>query len=478
VKKAVLINPPAPDGKKWVREGRCQQWSIWGAPFPPMTLALLSTQLVREGVDTIIIDAGPEGKDLAVALKECRSFQPDLAILSVATPTVDSDLGWFAPKLKHALPGILIAAVGIHVSTLPRDTLAQYPCLDFALIGEPEHTITDLIQCLASGNNQPGDVPGIAFRDEQGHVHITRNRDFIDDLDAIGFPDWKKIDFGNYRLPITDRPFALISFSRGCPFHCTFCAASAYYGRVSRKRSVDSLIEEIKFNVSLGVTDFLFFTEVLTLDRRHLEQFLEALKAEGLERKIRWVCNSRTDTGDRSLFKKMREVGCRQIAFGFEFGADEILQLARKGTKHTTARGRQAAQDAASAGLVVDGHFILGFPGETEENLQATIDYACSMPLTFALFYAAVPFPGSQLYEEARCKGWVSGTEYREYNQDLACIRNGSLDPDVVSRFIRKAYRSFYLRPAIAWRLFRIPQSMKEFLRLGREGVDFSKRLV
>lgn len=478
MKKVVLINPPVPDGKLWVREGRCQQWTIWGVPFPPMTLALLSTQLVREGLETLIIDAGPQGKDITAVLAECRSFQPDMAIISVATPTADSDLGWFAPQLKQSIAGILLAVVGIHVSALPEETLNQFLSVDFGMIGEPEHTAADLVRFLTKGNDVPRTVPGIVFRDSNGKTIVTQSRGFIEDLDSIGFPDWEKIDFGNYRLPITNRPFSLISFARGCPFNCIFCAASTYYGKVVRNRSVESLIAEIRMNLSLGVRDFLFFTEAMTIDRGHLELFIETVKAQGLHERIRWVCNSRTDMGDASLFMKMREAGCRQIAFGFESGSDHILQRARKGGGCSVARGRQAAEDAASTGLVVDGHFILGLPGETEETLQATVDYACSLPLTFAHFYSAVPFPGSDLYEEARRRGWVHGLGFEQYNQDVACIRDGTLDPEIVNGFIRKAYRRFYLRPRLAWRMLRIPESLKEFLFLGREATIFFKRLL
>jgi anaerobic magnesium-protoporphyrin IX monomethyl ester cyclase len=478
VNKAVLINPPVPDGKAWVREGRCQQWTVWGAPFPPLSLALVSTQLVREGVDTMIIDAGPTGKDVDSVIDECVEFRPDLVVLSVATPTIRSDLGWFAPRLKEALPNVPVAALGIHVSALPSETLQEYRHLDFAVIGEPEITVKDLARALMFGDCPVEHVPGLALRDERGGCKINRHRTYIDDLDSLGFPDWGKIDLSLYRLPIVDRPFSLIASTRGCPFGCTFCAAHSYYGKALRKRSVESIIKEIEFNISLGVRDFLFFTELMTLDRAFLEHLLDSLHAHGLGTEINWVCNSRTDAGDRELFAKMRRAGCWQIAFGFEFGSDEILGRAGKGGKCSTSRGRKAAEDAASAGLVVDGHFILGFPGETEETLQATIDYACSLPLTFAHFYSCVPFPGSRLHDEARAEGWLINLTSEGFSQDEACLDAGVLSPVTVNEFIRKAYRKFYLRPQIVGRILRIARSANEFVRIVGIGVRFGISLL
>jgi len=240
---------------------------------------------------------------------------------------------------------------------------------------------------------------------------------------------------------------------------------------------VESLVAEIDYNLSRGVSDFLFWTELMTLDEGHLDRFLEALLARGLEKRINWVCNSRVDSGNLELFRKMKRAGCWQIAFGFEFGDDQILELVKKGGRATTAQGRRTAEMAGKAGLVLDGHFILGYPGETTGTMQKTIDYACSLPLTFAHFYAATPFPGSTLYEEALKSGWLEALEPEKVNQDKCCLHTENLDAETVNSFIHKAYRSFYLRPQTAWRGLMIPSSPREFLNLATFGWKFYSAL-
>lgn len=470
--RILLINPPVPDDKVWVREGRCQQWDIWGAPFPPFSLAMISTQLKAEQCQTRIIDAGPEKKGLEQVLRESAAFSPQVVILATTSPTIQTDLAWFAPALKKTVPGIKIAAIGIHVSALPEDVLQKYPALDLAVIGEPEITCREVIRSWRE-RGDAAQVAGVALRTVSGRIQVNPMREFLADIDALGFPDWEKIDFKNYLLPIIKRPFSLISFSRGCPFRCKFCATHTYNGPKLRRRSVPSLLKEIEFNLSLGVRDFLFWTELMTLDHAYLHEFLDALMAAGLHRRIAWVCNSRVDSMTEDLVRKMKKAGCWQIAFGFEFGDVATLRAAQKGGTADLEAGRRAAQATAKAGIAVDGHFIMGYPGETPETLQKTIDFACSLPMTFAHFYACVPFPGSPLYDEAVQKGWFAAGAWQLLTQDSASLKTDRLNAVAVDSFIRRAYKAFYLRPVVFFRMLKIPKNFREFFELFRLGGRF-----
>jgi radical SAM superfamily enzyme YgiQ (UPF0313 family) len=431
---------------------------------------MISTQLVKEDCETKIIDSGPEKKDIHGVLQEARSFNPAITIISSATPTIATDLGWFADQLKESVPHTLIAAVGIHVSVLPEDVLTRFNSVDFLIMGEPEISAKELVLTITDG--APVEyVEGIARRDKEGKIRLNRQREFIGDLDSLGFPDWQKISFSNYLLPIKKRKFSLISFSRGCPFSCTYCATHTYNGRILRKRSIGSLMKEIDYNRSMGVKDFLFWTELMTGDKVYLNDFLDSILKEGLGKEISWVCNSRVDGIDYELASKMKEAGCWQIAFGFEFGDDAILNRAKKGGKVTVSQSEKAANAANRAGIVVDGHFIMGYPGENVQTMQKTIDLACSLPLTFAHFYAAVPFPGSELYEEAIKNCWIRNDNL--HGQDSACIHTDILDTATVDRYIKKAYRAFYFRPGTTLRVLKIPRSLRELAEIVRMGLRF-----
>jgi len=455
--KTLLINPPSQKQEIWVREGRCQQFDIWGAPFPPLTLAYLKTQ-IRDLSETLVLDPGPGQMNQEEVFERIKDFQPDMMIMSVTTPTFESDCNWFARKVKEMIPGIKIGAVGIHVMALPQESLQNAEQLDFVFISEAEAVIRDVVQA-----NELSNVKGIGYKGKEGVV-INNQVAFSENIDDYGFPDWSDIDFNNYQLPIKKRPFSLISFSRGCPYSCNFCAAQTYYGRKLRKRSVKSIIDEIDYNLELGVKDFLFWTELISADRNYLEEFLNALMSEGLDQRINWVCNSRVDQLDLELFKKMEKAGCWQIAFGLEFGTDKMLKIALKGGQATIERGRRAVKEANQAGLVVDGHFIMGYPKETLADMEETIKFAYSLPLTFAHFYVATPFPGSSLYNQIKID-FQSADLWNRISQD-----QGEKE---VQEKISKAYRKFYLSVSRIWKIFKVAKGIREKINLIGLGTNF-----
>jgi len=470
--KVLLINPPMPEKENWVREGRCQQLDIWGAPFPPLSLAYIAGQ-IKDIVDTLIIDSGPAHLDLKWVLEKIKKYNPDLIILSVSTPTINSDLGWFLDKINAWKPDLKTAAIGIHVTALPQNTLKKFRSLDFVISREPELTARELVLALKNKRVSFKDIQGLVFR-QNGKIIINSPRPFLKNLDRLELPFWSGVNFQNYRMPIFSKSFTLINFARGCPFGCKFCNAHTYYGKRTRKRSPEKIIKEINYYINnFGVKDFLFWTESITIDIDYLRSFLNLLRKEKLNKKIKWVCNSRVDVLDLNIFREMRKAGCWQIAFGFEFGSNKILKLAQKGGRATVIQGKRAAEAAVKAGLVVDGHFILGYPGEKEEDLQKTIKFACELPLTFAHFYVVTPFPGSVLFQEALDQKWLNNFDWQDIGQNKAILRTEFLAPETIEKYISRAYKKFYLRPAIFYRMIKIPNTPREFFVLLKIGVQF-----
>jgi radical SAM superfamily enzyme YgiQ (UPF0313 family) len=473
--KIVLRNPPSPENQTWVREGRCQQYDIWGAPFAPLSLALIAGQLKDEH-QLLLLDCAPKKISLKETIAKISVFSPDLIFLSTATPTLKNDLGWFAPAIKKNNPGLKIAAIGIHVSVLPKEILQEYPALDFIIKNEPEITAKELVSILEKKETLEK-VAGLAFRNN-GNIMDNPPRPFLENLDELKNPYWEGVDFKDYIMPIIGRPFVLISIMRGCPFNCKFCASHSYNGKIIRKRNPKKIADEIRDYLKMGISDFLFWAEFLTLDFDYLKEILIELEEDDLLGKIKWVTNSRVDFVDLDLFKRMRKDGCWQVVYGIEFGSDEMLRMANKGGKATIAQARIAVETAQKAGIVVDGHFIMGYPGETEHTMQSTIDFAADLPLTFAHFYAASPFPGSELYEEAKNNNWIIEEDMSKVCQSSYNLKTENLNPDIVSKYISKAYQKFYIRPIIFWRILTIAKTPAELLNIIILGIKFIKQLL
>ncbi len=469
--KVLLVNPPTLNNQIWVREGRCQQFDIWGAAFPPLSLASVAGQ-IKEIAEPLIIDSGAAKLGFKETIKKIVGFAPELLFISSATPTIKNDLGLFAGMIKKILPPVKIATIGIHVSVLSRETLMEFPAVDFVIRREPEITAKELVSVLAKGGDLAS-VRGLAFR-KGGEIIVNPEREFAEDLDSLELPFWPAVDFDNYRMPVVNKPFNLITFAKGCSFNCKFCASHQYTGHRIRKRNPEKIISEIEDNLKRGIRDFLFWTESLTADRDYLLSVLEAIKNADLRKKIRWVANSRVDSVDEELLGKMKEAGCWQVAFGLEFGNNEILKLAQKGGDATLAQAGKAVELARKIGLVADGHFILGYPGETEETLKDTINFAVSLPLAFAHFYVATPFVGSRLYEEAMENGWLADSDWSKISQNTANLKTEFLEPETVDKYVASAYRRFYLRPKTIFRIVRISRSIPQFFNIFKLGGSFA----
>jgi len=442
-----LVNPPSAQGVDVVREGRCmQRQGAWTAIWAPITLATMGALLESRGFKVRLVDCIAE-KITPAALKSLLAdFAPQLVILNTATPSIESDLDC-ARLVKEAVPGAFVAACGIHPSALPEESLALAPCLDAVIRGEPELTATELAQVIAEGSD-PIQVVGLSLRRDM-KVITSGDRPLIADLDSLPFPAWHLVKLDRYLLPFTRRPFLLVTTGRGCPFSCSFCAASTYHGKQIRLRSPQRLVEELAWiKERFSVEDFLFWTESFTLDGNFVREFCRLILDRGLS--IHWVCNSRVDQVDARMLALMKQAGCWMIGYGVESGSQSILD--ESGKHITVEQIRTAVTMAKEAGLEVTGHCILGLPGETMATMEETLKLTLELDLDFVQYYCSVPFPGSPLYDLARSRGWIIRNEWTWFEQNYSVMDLPDLSSNQVMAFRRRAYRIFYSRPRVLWR--------------------------
>ncbi|MBI4726467.1 radical SAM protein [candidate division TA06 bacterium] len=442
----LLINPPAYLGVAQVREGRCMQRAgAWTSVWPPLSLALTAAVLRRAGHRVKLHDCIVEKISRPRLLQLAKEFNPDWCLFNSATPSIAGDMET-VDALAQALPRCRTAALGIHPTALPEETFGLSKNLEVIIKGEPEQAALELI----SAEKLDG-ISGISYR-RNGEVFHNSPRAAIEDLDSLPYPAWDLIDKDLYKLPLSDRPFLLLATNRGCPFSCRFCADHVYYGKKLRKFSPRRIADEIEYDINdIGVKQFLFWAESFTLDRGHAL----ATAREIINRKldIGWVCNSRVDQVDPEMLNNFKQAGCWMIGFGVESGSQRMLDLMAKGT--TIQQTRNVVNLAQKAGLKVTAHVMFGYPGETGEELRATLDLVKELNFDFAQFYSAVPFPGSELYWQAQKEGWLASRDWRLYEQNYCVIKTSELDPPEVEAFRSRAFREFYLRPGQVLKIIR-----------------------
>jgi len=469
-----LLSPPAVDGIKMVREGRCMaREGVWTTLWPPISMAEIAAVMESHGMTVKITDAGAEEVDLPRLESMMASFAPDLLLINAVTPTIEYDLS-MAAWAKKRFPGIRTAAFGIHASQLPEDCMEMQPDLDFIVRDEPELTAAELARILENGNDF-SKVLGITFR-KGGRIVTNPPRPFIEDLDSLPFPAWHRVDTSRYVLPYTKRRYLLVTSARGCPHRCIFCVAKGYYGSRIRLRSPESVVRELRWaGERFGIYDFLFWTESFTLKRDFVMGVCEGILNAHLS--IRWVCNSRVDNVDPEMLAAMKRAGCWMIGYGVESSNQEILNRIRKGI--TVEQIETATRWTQKAGIQVSAHIVLGLPGDTRKSIRETVRFAKKMGFDYAQFYCATPWPGSELYRMAQRENWLKkGASWSEFEQNTSVLNMDGLTAGEVTRLREEGFRSFYLYPLTVCRTLSKIKSfteLKNFLWMIKNFLSWSR---
>jgi anaerobic magnesium-protoporphyrin IX monomethyl ester cyclase len=342
----------------------------------PLGLMYLAACLREKGYSPRITNlAGHSFESWKKEIKEA-----DLYGIQLYTPTSNLGIG-IAKFIKDRFPGKPVICGGAHASALPLSK--ELEIFDKVVVGEGEISIVKIAD---------------AYRDKKDISRVITS-DFIKDLDGLPFPAWNMVDMMSFHRKVdNERCFGIIG-SRGCVFHCAFCD-QAIMGDKIRYRSIDNIVNEIKEVIRLyGVRQFEFFDDMFTAKKSRLIEFKE--KTAGLN--LSYRCNSRTDTLSKEICSLLKESGCKVLCFGIESGSQKILDMMKK--QNTVENNYRAIKIAQEAGLVVIGYFMIGFPGETVDTINESIEFIKKSDIDQAQFYTFVPLPGCDVYKNPKQYG-------------------------------------------------------------------------
>jgi radical SAM superfamily enzyme YgiQ (UPF0313 family) len=206
------------------------------------------------------------------------------------------------------------------------------------------------------------------------------------------------------------KPCARVLTSRGCPNNCIFCSNHIVMGKKWRGRSPQNVVDELEQIVKeYGVKQVDFEDDNLTFNRKRMEEICDLLIQRGLD--IEWYTPNgvRADCLDAELLAKMRKCGCQRIMVAPESGVQRVVnEIIKK--NQDLRRVENAIVAARKVGIKVSCFFILGFIGETKEDIKATIDYAYQLRQLGAdrfYFSYATPLVGTELYSQAEQGGYL-----------------------------------------------------------------------
>jgi radical SAM superfamily enzyme YgiQ (UPF0313 family) len=425
---------------------------------PPLGLGYLATS-IRDKHYVKIIDGIRDKFTIKDLREELSSNSYD--VIGVQCYTLDMNIVRDMIDESKKVSKNIKAIVGGPQPSADPVSVFSYLKADYGFKGEAEMGLPLLLDMLEGKRVDEESIPGLIWI--KGNKIMINNQEFINDLDDLGHPSWDLLSPTDYppaphgaffkRLPI-----APIFATRGCPFQCTFCAGFLVSGRRIRYRSIKNLVDEIQMlHEDYGINEFHIEDDNFSMKRQYVVDFCNELIERNLD--IAWACPNgmRLDSLDEDLIRLMKKTGLHVVSLGIESGSERILREMKKSLTKKKISEKVSMLHKTDIDLV--GFFILGYPGETVKDINATIDYACRLPLKRASFMAFKPFPGT----EARNK-----IDEQIKNKKIK-IENFALNKIVYSpkgisqkklrKLRHKALIKFYFRPHIMFSFFRYIKS-------------------
>jgi len=369
-------------------------WYKW----PICGIGYISAYLKSNGIDCRIFDAYFNSWSEKETIKKVVEYSPSIIGLTAMTHDIvqaDQIASQFKGRLNaHTIVG------GCHVTALPERTLREFPAFDYAVYGEGEKTVIELIKFLEQdGISEPSSIAGLGWRDIEGNIRINEPRERMtsSELDLLSYPDVTEYYNGTQALAGKNSSYIMFT-SRGCPYNCAFCMQ--VLGKQVRRRSAESIIKEMEYVIfHYGVHTFNFADEIFLFDNRETREMLQLMINRSLPKQIRWSGLTRANLVNPELINLAKEAGCFRLEIGVESGDNEILKVINKGI--TVEQVRNAVKIIKDSGILVSTYYILGHPNETQETIRKTINLAAELNTDTIAVGLMVPYPGTKVYEMA-----------------------------------------------------------------------------
>ena len=384
--KVVFVRPP--------NLQKTGQWKKQGVIRCPLNLAMLASYIRDKGAyDCSIVDfeITPVSTYAEMAIHILKEH-PKYVCMTTLTPRFPTVV-YISQEIKKRKPDVQIIVGGPHVSGSPESLILGG--ISYGITGEGEEALLELLTYLEEGKDCSF-LRNLVFRESTGKIKINPRRPFIKNLDALPFPAWDLMEIDKYVDPANyEGPHMAVFTGRGCPFNCKFCASSATWKRKYRVRSVESVIDEIRYIVNvLKVHNIMFWDDTVAVHRKRLFEICDRLVKEKLN--INYVVQTRAEDVDEEIVYVLKNSGCSHLHIGVESGNEKILK--ETGKELTKAQIRKAVQIMKVANMPCIASYIIGLPGDTHETIQETIDFAFELDAYQSKFMILCVFPGTAYY--------------------------------------------------------------------------------
>jgi anaerobic magnesium-protoporphyrin IX monomethyl ester cyclase len=404
--------------------------------FPPLGLVYMAAVLEQNNFEVQIFDCPVNGMSHEKLKAELESYQPTMVGIGSMTPVVESALK-SAHVAKEVCPDAKVVMGGPHATFAGKQILTDEKDVDIVVRGEGEETLLELVK-QSPELKKLSEIKGITFR-KDNQIIESPNRPFIENLDALPLPAYKLIPIKKYK--ITGMKLLPIISSRGCPFQCSFCVASQMFGAKFRARSAKNVLDELEWlKTEYEAEGIAFQDDTLTFDKKRALDICDGM----IDRKLNlhWGCGTRVDVVTKELLAKMSKAKCDEIMFGVESGCQRIRDLLKK--RVTTEQCVNAIKWAKEAGIFVTVSVIIGYPGETKETLQESLDFVRKVEPDDVWLCHATPFLGTELRALVESHGWKMSDDWKIYNTMNPIFEDPLLPAKDIAKMRKTFYNKFY----------------------------------
>ena len=464
--RVLLIQPPLWPAELFARGSRSA-----ASLNPPLGLAYVAAYLRKSGHECRIVDGIAEPRPLDAFTKMAGGYDVIgiTALSSYAVRVIE-----LMRALKANADCAPVVVGGPHATVLPESLLERGA--DYAVIGEGEAAMAELVAHLSSGSPPLREIRGLAFF-ENGACVRTGAREDISPLDEVPLPARDLLPMHLYRTSVaraSRQPSHSMLASRGCPGVCSFCDKRTFGSRI-RAFSPARIVEEFfLLRDKYGARDVSLWDDNFVTDREVALAVCEELRRRGFD--ATWSAEARIDAVNRDTLAALRDAGCTFVAYGIESGSQRVLDHINK---RLTKEGiRETIRMTKEAGLAIRGYYMFGFPTETLEEMEETLQFALELDVDVATFTLFLPLPGTLEYRRALETGTFPDPEYYlhrilpEFNfPDAASYVPDGMTAEGLLAFHRKAYDRYYLRPSFLFRALASVRSPREFVNMAKGGL-------
>ncbi len=386
--------------------------SIEDMAMPPGGCLYVGDALKKAGYTVIIQHIS--SRDIDSTADQIIRQAPLFVGFSILTGSPVVHSAQLSKKIKEKLPQTSIVWGGIHPSLMPLDCLKE-PFVDYVVQGEGEITSCELAHAL-SENGSFDDILGLCWKNQAGTLIQNDRRPLMKDIDQFR-QDWSLVDIKNYiRTSFDGKKYFSFITSRGCPHKCGFCYNLAFNEQRWRAHSVEFVVNEmIQIHHQTGVNLFTFLDDNFLANKKRAFEILKRLKEENIS--VSWI-EVRIDAIDDKTLSELSKYNVKTLFVGWESGSNDTLARIDKGFK--TDLILNGFRLAAKYSFEVDASAIVGFPFETEEQWQKTIDMVLEIDrlnpgrnkFNLGVY---VPYPGTPIVKIANKKGFEFPTNIEDW---------------------------------------------------------------